>query len=237
MLQPPQDNLLQAMDEALTTLKEREIVAVSSKVVAIHQGRCVLKQAADKDELVRRESDAYLEKKTGAPGLTLKHHTIVGAAGIDESNGDGFYVLWPERINETAELLWKHLANRFSLQELGVIIVDSHSVPLRLGAVGVTLGLFGFEPVISHAGQPDLFGRPFRFSTTNLADSLAAAAVLAMGETNEQTPLAIVRGAPVRRFTTQPTSDALWVSPHEDKYRPLLQPIIDQLSARANEEA
>ncbi|HLC90005.1 MAG TPA: coenzyme F420-0:L-glutamate ligase, partial [Patescibacteria group bacterium] len=71
-----------------------------------------------------------------------------------------------------------------------------------------------------YRGTPDIFGRKFKFSRTDIADSLATAAVLVMGEGNERRPLAIIEKAPVE-FCDKVNRAELHINIQEDMYRPL----------------
>ncbi|HET8575183.1 MAG TPA: coenzyme F420-0:L-glutamate ligase [Candidatus Paceibacterota bacterium] len=101
---------------------------------------------------------------------------------------------------------------------MGILITDSRSIPLREGTIGRALGFSGFEPLKSYVGKKDLFGRKTRVTKSNLADALAAAAVMEMGEGDEQTPLAVIKDALVV-FTTKPLSakaKKLFLDPEKD---------------------
>lgn len=76
-----------------------------------------------------------------------------------------------------AQSLRALLIKKYGLKKLGVLITDSRTTPLRLGITGVTLGYSGFNGLRSYIGRPDIFGRTFKMSRTNVADSLATAAV------------------------------------------------------------
>ena len=225
-MHPAQDDLLAALDESLPQLQERDIVLITSKVVAIHQGRCVpIKDIPDKDKLIEQEADAFLSRDMCPDRmimLTLKQNTLIATAGIDESNVNGYYILWPTDIQKTAKILWDHLRTKHNIQNLGIIITDSHSVPLRLGVLGIAIGFFGFEPLLNHRGKSDLFGRIIGWSQTNIPDSLAAAAVLVMGESNEQTPVAVARDIPNITFTDRDCYQQWIIEREKDIYAPLL---------------
>jgi F420-0:gamma-glutamyl ligase len=66
-----------------------------------------------------------------------------------------------------------------------------------LGTVGLALAVAGIEPIKDFRGQPDLFGRPLQITRSAIADNLASAAQLLMGEANEQIPAVLIRGAPL----------------------------------------
>ena len=96
---PPADDLYSVIDVSIKNLKENDILAISSKILAIHQGRCFLiKEIAKKGNLVKKESDkilGYVEYAEKKVYLTVKNNTVIPSAGIDESNGHGYYILWP----------------------------------------------------------------------------------------------------------------------------------------------
>jgi putative folate metabolism gamma-glutamate ligase len=220
--------LIEILDRYIVTLPERTILAITSKVVSLCQGRVVPQDAGmSKYELVRREADAYLAQEDCPYHLTIKNQILIPSAGIDQSNGDGTYILYPENIQETAATLWRHLRDRHCLTKVGVIITDSHTTPLRKGVTGITLGWCGFEPLHSYIGQPDIFGQPLRVTQINILDALAASAVFVMGEGAEQTPLALIEDAPKIRFLPYSPSKEQEQSIHipfeKDIYAPLLK--------------
>lgn len=221
ILHPPQDNLFEVLDTHLTDVREEDIVLITSKVVAIHEGRCVPIVGTDKEALVRNEADTLYGRGNGKKPLTITHHALISSSGIDESNGEGYYILLPEDPWKSARELRAHLVERFSLTKLGVIITDSHSLPFRYGAMSVSIGCSGFLPVHSHVGRPDLFGRTMEYSKTNIADAIAAGATLVSGECDESQPIQIARGVPNLVWSDDDPQSSLIVPQHEDIYRDL----------------
>lgn len=226
IMQPPQDDLLAVLDEALNDVREGDIVAVSSKVVAIHEGRCVPVADTNKNELVAAEADIAIPRAYWSSPLTISHHAFIGTAGIDESNADGHYILLPGDPFASAAAIHAYLKKRFGLTNVGVIITDSHSAPLRRGATAVSIGLWGFAPTINHVGEPDLFGRAFKIEVTNLVDGLAAGAGVVMGETNECQPVVIIRGTPGVTFIEENMKDSYFVDFKEDTFRVLYEDFL-----------
>ena len=201
---PPKDDLWELL-ASIKFLKENSVIAVTSKVVGIGEGRCIPVSEIDKDELIKQEADKYLPRKFVPEGLvmyTLKNNMLVASAGIDESNGDGYYILWPKDPNKSAKDIWQFLKNKFKLKKLGIIITDSRLIPLRQGVVGYSIGYFGFNPIKDYRGKKDIFGRKFEMETSNIPDSLASAAVLEMGEGSECKPIAIISEVPDIEFTS-----------------------------------
>ncbi|HEU4677325.1 MAG TPA: coenzyme F420-0:L-glutamate ligase [Candidatus Paceibacterota bacterium] len=222
VLEPPRTDLPTFLDESIRNLEDEDVVIITSKVVAISEGRYVRMDAANKDDLVRAEAD-YIYERQGRKPLTVVHHALISAAGIDESNGFGHYVLLPKDPFESARRIRTHLMARFSLRELGVVITDSHSLPCRYGAMSVSIGSWGFEPVESHVGRRDLFGRVMRYSSLNIADSIAAASALVSGECDERTPVIIARDVPNLVFSDACPREKLFVPFDEDIYEPLFR--------------
>lgn len=196
VLIPPKDDLIEALYQAIDQIEENSILAVTSKAVSIWQGRCIrAEDYPNKDELIKEEAQMYLPRKFVPGGWimhTVKDGLFVPSAGVDLSNGRNFYILWPQSPMQAAAEIRSHIKQKFNLKKAGVIITDSHSVPLHRGVVGITLGFAGFSPIKDYRGSLDLFGREFTMEIANVADMIATAAVLTMGEGAEQTPAALI---------------------------------------------
>lgn len=223
ILTPPQDDLFAVLTESLPTLQEKDVVLVSSKVVAINEGKTVPLADADKTKLIKEAAQMIIPRPYWNSPLTVAHHTFLGAAGIDESNGDGHLILLPEDLFSSAKNIQQWLKEKFKLNEVGVIIVDSCSSPFRFGATGVSLSWWGIEPIEDCRGRADLFGREIRFERSNLVDGLASGANVVMGEVDEATPVVIARDVPRLVFSDKDTRDQLLVPFAEDTFRVLYE--------------
>ncbi len=223
---PPLTSIL---DHSIRSLSEASICIITSKIVSICEGRVVRIGDAEKETLVEQESQYFIppEKSKYNISLTITRNLLIPTAGIDESNGDGYYVLWPKDPQQTAVAVRSYLAHRFGLTRVGVLITDSKTTPMRLGTTGVSLAYSGFSSLNNYIDTPDIFGRKLKVTKANVADGLAAAAVLAMGEGNEQTPIAIATDVPFIRFDERhPTEQELReleIPMTEDIYGPLIQ--------------
>lgn len=212
-------------------LKEKSVVAVTSKIVSICEGRTVEMNQASKDALVKQEAELFLPRHMNKYdfSISIKRAIITASAGIDESNGNGYYVLWPHDPQKAANDIRRYIKRRFSLRHIGVIITDSKTSPLRWGVTGVALAYSGFKPLNSYIGKPDIFGRIMKAEKLNVADTLATSAVGVMGEGNEQTPLAIIQDVPfvtfVDRNPTIKELSELKISLEDDIYAPLLKSV------------
>ncbi|OGJ59542.1 hypothetical protein A3D11_00235 [Candidatus Peribacteria bacterium RIFCSPHIGHO2_02_FULL_49_16] len=204
----------------LPRLKDGSILVITSKIVALSEGR-VMKETSEKEKekVIRQESTHAL--KTKRVWLTIKDGMLIANAGIDDSNGNGKLVLLPEDSFKSAAFLRKEVMKTYKIKRLGVIISDSVVMPLRAGVVGIALGYAGFKGVRDYRGKKDLFGRKFKFSQTDVADSLATAAALVMGEGAERKPLAVISDAPVI-FSIITDKKEIQISIKDDMYKPLL---------------
>ncbi len=221
-----QDKLFDVLDKYITEVAENSVVAVTSKIVSITEGRVIKEEGTDKDELIKQQSQYFLPRETNPyhVSLTITNNTLIASAGIDESNADGNYVLWPENPQESANKIRKHLKEKFAVKNVGVIITDSKTTPLRWGVTAIAIAYSGFEPLIDYIGKEDLFGRKFVFEKMSIIDNFACAAAVTMGEGNEQTPMAIISDIPFVRFEDgDPQEDALKISLDEDLYGPILK--------------
>ncbi|MEM2907835.1 MAG: coenzyme F420-0:L-glutamate ligase [Candidatus Hadarchaeales archaeon] len=212
----PGDDLVSMIlkaSEQVGGLRDGDIVVVASSALATAQGRLIelarvrpsqrAKLLARRSglepefvELVLREANEVLGVAKYAL-LTLKEGMLCVNAGVDHSNAPpGQVVLMPSKPNRAAEEIMRELRQR-SGARVGVIIADSQVQPLRLGTIGKAIGVAGMEPVIDCRGQLDLFGRRLRITFRAIADQIASAAQVVMGEGAERVPVVVVRDAGV----------------------------------------
>lgn len=234
ILQPPKDDLLAVIKSTVKKLPEKSILAITSKVVAIWQGQCIPRdQVKSKDKLIISQADKYLNRNhvpQNAVIHTIKNNLFIPSSGIDESNANGCYILWPKHPAKTAYKIWEFLRKNYKTKKFGVIITDSHTIPLRRGVTGISLGYFGFEPIKNYVGTPDLFGRKLKITQANYVDSLATAAVLIMGEGKESTPMSLITDVSFIKFINhkyiaKTKNSTLEIEEKTDLYYPLLSSV------------
>jgi len=214
-------------------IRNRDIILVTSKIVSVSEGRIAklenvitspearrLGKATDLDErqvqLIIEQADKIYGKVHRA-FLTLKDNFLIANAGIDKSNSrNGEVILWPNNPQETANKIQKRIRSR-SGKRVGVVIVDSRTTPLRHGTTGLALGVAGFQPVKDYRMKKDIFGNVLRITLQNLADDLASAAHLLMGEADERTPIVLARNVPVE-FSSRIKASSAFISPDECLY-------------------
>ncbi|MGD9868195.1 MAG: coenzyme F420-0:L-glutamate ligase [Hyphomicrobiales bacterium] len=206
--------LVAALDGQDLRPESGDILVVAQKVVSKAENRLLdlkdvepspeaieLAARADKDprqmEAVLRESREVVRSR---PGVVVVEHRlghVMANAGIDHSNladdDEDIVLLLPADPDASATALKRRLDQTYDC-DVGVVISDSVGRAWRLGTVGMAIGVAGIPAVEDRRGDPDLFGRELRITVTGFADAVAAAAVLVMGEANEATPAALVRG-------------------------------------------
>jgi dihydrofolate synthase / folylpolyglutamate synthase len=225
----PKDDLIEIIKEVLPIISENSILAITSKVVSLMQNRIIPIESTDHDELVAKEAEQFLTRDLVPQNLimhTIKNNTLIGSSGIDRSSRLKSYILWPENPNESAQKIHQALTQHYQIKNLGIILTDSHSIPLRRGTVGISIGHFGFAPLKDyrkdHQNLPAII-------LSNTADGLAAAAVVTMGEATEQTPLALITDVPFVTFGQQKSSNQKFSSFIVPIDEDLFKPFFDNL--------
>jgi coenzyme F420-0:L-glutamate ligase / coenzyme F420-1:gamma-L-glutamate ligase len=208
--------LLRALEEAGLALQDGDILAVAQKIISKAEGRQV--RLADvepgprvveragktpKDprlvELILRESTSVSRLR---PGVLIVRHRLgftSANAGIDRSNvdPDGLegeaVLLLPEDPDASAGNLRETIRAERGVN-VAIVITDSHGRPFRLGTVGVAIGVAGLPALWDRRGEPDLYGFRLQHTDVGLADEIAAAAGLLMGQAAEGTPAVLIRG-------------------------------------------
>lgn len=222
-------DILKIIDQYVPSLSENSILIVTSKIVSICEGNTVPLGSIEKEELVISQADKYLPKETNTFNLTvtLKDNVLAVNAGIDESNTQEGYVLWPKNSQESANKIREHLAEKHGLKNVGILITDSKTTPLRYGITGIGIAHSGFMALNSYVGTPDIFGRILKMTQVGVMDGIAAGAVVVMGEGANQTPLAIVTDIPFVKFQDRNPSreelELLDIDPETDVYGVVLQ--------------
>ena len=235
-----EQKLTELLDEYLKEFKENTVLVITSKVVSLCENRVIPIKDTDKDTLVKEQSSYYLSSNLSKYGyhFTITDHTLISMSGIDESNGNGNFILWPSDSQKTANEVRTYLVNRFGIKYAGVLIVDSTCTPLRLGTSGIAIGFSGFQALNNYVGKPDLFGRPFQVSQANIAGGLASTAVLAMGEGTERMPLAVISDIPFVKFQDRDPSleelETTHIPFEDDLFEPFFSSVKWEKGNRSN---
>lgn len=207
------DVILEALKEQNLQLENNDILVLTSKIVAYAEGRLVklsevrpsekAKELAKTFSLHPEFAELILHEAEKVYGgveravLTLKNGVLTANAGIDNKNAPvGYVVLWPQNAKEVAKRVREEIKRKTG-KAVAVLIIDSSLSPLRKGTVGVALAVAGFKPVEDFRGRKDLYGKKLVITQHAVADNLASAAHLLMGEAAEKTPIVLVKDAPV----------------------------------------
>ncbi|MGD2072193.1 MAG: coenzyme F420-0:L-glutamate ligase [Candidatus Thorarchaeota archaeon] len=246
----PEDNFLDIVIESSNAkginLFEGDILGIAETPLGTTEGRLVklsdvtvtekakriamrFKMIPEIAQLVLSESDEILG---GIPHvlLTIKNGTLMANAGVDKSNvPPGYASLLPLNPKSSAIRIRNEVKNRLGVT-IGVLIIDSRTQPLRMGNIGMALGVAGFKPIADDRGRKDLFGNELRITRRAVADNLASACTAVMGESNESIPAVILRDAPVEFVDEAIDSSQMWISPEECMY----MAIFKQWQSNAN---
>jgi coenzyme F420-0:L-glutamate ligase/coenzyme F420-1:gamma-L-glutamate ligase len=145
-------------------------------------------------EAILQESDEVMKVGPNFIISQTKHGFVCANAGIDESNvGEGLATPMPEYPDESASLIRSNIQEKTG-KDVSVIISDTQGRAFREGAVGVAIGISGLEPLWDRSGEKDLFNRELKTSAVAVADELASAASIVMGQADEGIPVVLIRG-------------------------------------------
>ncbi len=213
------DIVVNALQENMISLQDDDIFVFAQKIVSKAEGRAVnlatispsqraieLGKQTEKDarvvELILQESNEVLRTRVGAIIVEHKQGFVCANAGIDHSNvagvGDAveeWVLLLPAEPDQSAEKMRAAIKSKTGKQ-VGILIIDSHGRAWRNGTVGVAIGIAGIPGLEDLRGKPDLFGYTLQVTQVGVADELAAAASLMMGQAAEGTPVVHARGFP-----------------------------------------
>lgn len=212
--------VLEALARSGLVLEERDVLIVAQKIVSKAEGRLVQLKAVeptlrareiarivDKDprlvEIILSETREVLRMRSGVIVVEDMRGLVLANAGVDASNvnddgGDGSVLLLPADPDASAARLREEL-HAHTRRDIAIVINDSIGRAWRNGTIGTAIGVSGLPGLLDLRGTPDLFGRQLRTTDLGLADEIAAAASLLMGQAGEGTPVVLARGVPYAR--------------------------------------
>jgi coenzyme F420-0:L-glutamate ligase/coenzyme F420-1:gamma-L-glutamate ligase len=210
------DNIGQLICEAAkkqgTPIEENDVIVVTHVAVAKAEGTVVnldevvpspraieIAQKVGKDpamvEVILRETKEIVRMGPNSLIVETKNGIVSANAGVDRSNveGDRNVALLPVDPDSSARDIRKEIEKQTRCK-VAVIVSDTHGRPLRMGEMNIAVGIAGFKPIRDRRGEKDLFGYVLNVKQTCIADELASAAELVIGQANEGIPAAIIRG-------------------------------------------
>jgi coenzyme F420-0:L-glutamate ligase/coenzyme F420-1:gamma-L-glutamate ligase len=170
------------LDKVVPSKKANEIAKKTGKDPALVE--VVLRES--KDIVRMRDSVLITESRQGF---------ICANSGVDRSNVEGERNVAPlPRDPDLSAKKIRQEMKKLTGCDVAVIVSDTHGRPFRMGEVNVAVGVSGLKPIRDRRGEKDLFGYVLRIKQTAIADELASAAELVIGQANEGIPVAIIRG-------------------------------------------
>ena len=206
--------LIEGIEAAGRRPRDRDVLVVAQKIVSKAEGRYRrldevtpspraerIARESHKDprliEVILSESREVIRCKRDVVITEHRLGFVMANAGVDQSNvdheGGERVLLLPADPDGSCRALKQRLDAHFGVS-LGVIVNDSFGRAWRNGVVGVALGAAGLPSLVDMVGEPDLFGRKLRVTQIALADEIAAAASLVMGQAAERQPAVLVHG-------------------------------------------
>lgn len=171
-------------------------------------------------ELILRESKRFLKASKQILIVEDQRDIVNINAGIDKSNvkGENCYALLPIDPDESAKRLRSRIL-QLTGKNVGVIISDTYSRAFRRGQVNFAIGLAGINPFVDYRGTEDLFGYVMQVKFSAVADELASATEIVMGQGKEAIPVAIVRGLNRTSFSEEFSFKDLVIGEKEDLFK------------------
>lgn len=217
--------ILEGLARASIDLQDNDLLAVAQKIISKAEGRSIdlrsvqpslkaeqIAAETQKDarlvELILKESVKILRMRKKLIIVEHRLGYVCANAGIDSSNvremddneamageQSNFVLLLPEDPDKSARALRDGI-RRSAQINVGVLIIDSHGRAFRQGSIGVAIGIAGLPGLLDLRGTLDLFGKTLQTTQVGIADEIASAASVLMGEAAEKQPVVHVRGFP-----------------------------------------
>ncbi len=217
----------EAAEKQKTSIQNGDIIVITHVIVSRAEGNTVnldtikpspfaetIAKKSDKDpalvEVVLGEAESIIRMRNGNLITLTKHGFICANSGVDKSNvpGEKIVALLPKNPDQSARRIRREIKEQTG-KTVAVIVSDTHGRPLRDGEINVAIGVAGFIPIRDRRGEKDLFGYVLKIKRTAIADELASAAELVIGQASEAVPAAIIRGYRFQTSEEATTKDML----------------------------
>lgn len=228
--------IVDAMKREDVTIDNHDIIVMAQKIVSKAEGRIVrlrdvkpsenaleIANVTHKDprhiELILHETEKVV--KASEQILIVKGRTglVCLNAGIDKSNveGDDAHALLPVDPDKSAQRIREEIL-KLTGKNVAVVISDTFSRPFRRAQVNFAIGIAGLSPFKDYRGEKDLFGYVIKVKRAAVADEIAAAAELAMGQGKEAIPVVIIKGLNRVEWTEKASAEELLIPKEEDLF-------------------
>jgi len=204
--------ICEAAEKQRTPVEDGDVVVVTHVVASRAEGNTVnlddvvpsdfaktVAKQVGKDpalvEVILRESKSIVRMGDGHLITETNHGFVCANSGVDQSNVPGERVVapLPKNPDRTARTIRRKI-RKLTGKDVTVIVSDTHGRPLREGEINIAVGVAGINPIRDRRGETDLFGYVLKVKQTAVADELASAAELVIGQAKEGIPVAIIRG-------------------------------------------
>jgi len=204
--------ICEAAEKQRTPVEEGDVIVITHVIASRAEGNTVnldnvvpsdfaktIAKQVSKDpalvEVILRESRSIVRMGDGHLITETKHGFVCANSGVDQSNvpGERIVAPLPKNPDRTARIIRERI-EKLTGKDVAVIISDTHGRPLREGEINIAVGVAGINPIRDRRGESDLFGYVLRVKQTAVADELASAAELVIGQAKEGIPVAIIRG-------------------------------------------
>jgi coenzyme F420-0:L-glutamate ligase/coenzyme F420-1:gamma-L-glutamate ligase len=236
----PRDNLARMIVEATkregVSINDGDVIAIAQKVVSKAEGRIVrlrdiksskeaeeIAKVTNKDprlvDLILRETEKIVKASPQIMIVEGKNGLVCVNAGIDKSNVQGAdaYALLPPDPDKSAQRIRSEIVE-LTGKNVAVVICDTYSRPFRRAQVEHAIGIAGIAPFKDYIGQKDLFGYVLKVKKVAVADEIASAAELVMGQGNEAVPVAIIKNLKRIEWVEKTSAEDLLISRKEDLF-------------------
>jgi coenzyme F420-0:L-glutamate ligase/coenzyme F420-1:gamma-L-glutamate ligase len=205
-------HIVDATKKQNTPIQENDVIVVTHVAVSKAEGNIVnldevkpsqkaielakqIGKEPDMVEVILRETKDIVRTGPNSLIVETKNGIVSANAGVDRSNvlGDRNVALLPVDPDASAQRI-RQAIKKLTGHNVAVIISDTHGRPLRMGEINIAIGVNGIKPIRDRRGEKDLFGYVLHVKQTCIADELASAAELVIGQANEGIPAALIRG-------------------------------------------
>jgi len=230
--------ILKALEKNKVSLNDGDILVIAQKIISKSEGRYAflneispskeakdLANKTDKDprlvQLILNESREVIRYRKGVIVVENNLGLIHANAGIDRSNLESDnenprVLLLPVDPDRSATEIKMEVLKQTEIK-IGVIINDSSGRAWRNGIVGIAIGSSGAEVLSDLRGESDLFGNTLEVTEVGIADEIASAASLLMGQGKEGLPVILVKG--MKKSSDMNNAKALIRKASEDLFR------------------
>ena len=236
----PGDNLasiiLKSILKNQLIINDNDIIVIAQKVVSKAENRYVdLEKIKISDDAINlasklnrnpgfiqaviNESNKILSTKKNVIIVEHKLGFINVNAGIDLSNvpSKKLALLLPEDPRKSAKDIQNYLSEKLN-KKISIIITDSITRPYRSGVINIALASYNIQSLEDLKGQKDIYGKKLKGTEVAIADQIASAAGLLMGQVDEKQPIIVVKGLNKNTYQTNNAFNLI-VKENEDLYR------------------